>query len=167
MSAAAIPYSTVRRDATSRLLRAWLATGVVDGLFAVVLNVYILRTATAQRLFQGIASTILGKAAMAGGATTAAIGLAMHFGVALGWSALFLLLVTRSARIRAVLDSPYGALKVAAVYGPVIWIVMSLVVIPLLVHRAPAINTFWWIELVGHIPFVGLPIAAFIGSGSR
>jgi uncharacterized membrane protein YagU involved in acid resistance len=55
--------------------------------------------------------------------------------------------------------------KAAALYGPLVWMTMSLVVIPLLVHRPPAITTRWWIQLFGHIPFVGLPIASAIGPG--
>ena len=43
-------------------------------------------------------------------------------------------------------------------YGPFIWTVMSVVVIPLLVHRPPSINVRWWVQFVGHIPFVALPI---------
>ena len=41
---------------------------------------------------------------------------------------------------------------------------MSLAVLPLLTHRPPAINVRWWVQLVGHFPFVGLPIVAMIGS---
>lgn len=90
----------------------------------------------------------------------------MHFGVAFGWSAVFLFLVMRSPRIRGLLPSPYGVVKVASVYGPFIWMVMSLAVIPLLVQRPPAINIRWWIQLIGHIPFVGIPIVASIGRGA-
>ena len=71
----------------------------------------------------------------------------MHVGVAFGWSAVFLLLVTRSARIRSVLASPQGTIKVASLYGPFVWMVMSLAVIPLLAHRPPTINIRWWIQL--------------------
>lgn len=45
--------------------------------------------------------------------------------------------------------------------------VMSLIVIPLLVHRPPTITVRWWIQLLGHIPFVGLPIVASSASVSR
>jgi len=38
--------------------------------------------------------------------------------------------------------------------------IMSLVVIPLLVHRPPTITIRWWVQLVGHVPFVAIPIAA-------
>ena len=54
-------------------------------------------------------------------------------------------------------------LAVAAVYGPIIWMVMSLVIIPLSTHRPPAINIRWWVQFFGHIPFVSLPIVALIG----
>jgi hypothetical protein len=155
---------SVIRDPLSRLVRAGLLTGVVDGLFASVLSVGFYDS-TVARLFQGVASTLLGREALEGGTRTALIGVLMHFGVAFGWSAVFLLLAMRSAWIRRVLRSPYGAVKVASVYGPLIWLVMTLVVIPLLLQRPPRINTRWLVQLIGHIPFVGLPIAGSIGSG--
>jgi hypothetical protein len=43
---------------------------------------------------------------------------------------------------------------------------MSLAVIPLLVHRPPTINFRWWVQLLGHIPFVAIPIVASISRGS-
>ncbi|HEX6902488.1 MAG TPA: hypothetical protein VF789_22400 [Thermoanaerobaculia bacterium] len=145
----------------SRLLRAGLLTGIIDGLFSSVLSVFFYGS-TVTRLFQGVASTLLGKEALEGGTSTALIGVLMHFGVAFGWSAVFLLLAMRSAWIRRVLGSRYGVVKVAAVYGPLIWMVMSLIVIPLLLHRPPTINNRWWVQLIGHFPFVGLPIVASI-----
>ena len=93
----------------------------------------------------------------------AAVGVLMHFGVALGWSAVFWVLFNPSSWIRGLLRSRYGALKVAALYGPFIWMVMSLVVIPLLLHRPPTITGRWWVQLIGHIPFVGLPIVWVVG----
>jgi uncharacterized membrane protein YagU involved in acid resistance len=76
---------------------------------------------------------------------------------------VFLFLVMRSPWIRGLLASPYGVLKVASLYGPFIWLVMSLVVIPLRLHRPPAITIRWWVQLIGHFPFVGIPIVASIG----
>jgi len=141
---------------------AGLLTGVTDGLFSSVLSVVFYHS-TVTRLFQGVASTLLGPAALDGGLRTAAIGVLMHFGVALGWSAVFLVLLDRSSWLRGLLGSPYGTLKVASLYGPFIWLVMSLAVIPLLLHRPPAITGRWWVQLIGHIPFVGCPIVWSIG----
>ena len=142
-----------------RLIRAGLLTALIDGLFSSVLSVAFYGS-TATRLFQGVAATLIGRDAFDGGTSTALLGVLMHCGVAFGWSAVFLLLVSRSSRIRGVLASRYGVVKVAAVFGPAVWLVMSLVVIPLLVRRPPAITFRWWVQLIGHFPFVGLPIAA-------
>ncbi len=92
----------------------------------------------------------------------------MHVVVAFGWSAVFLLLVmrmrtcSRDARRRR-----YGVVKVAAVYGPFVWMVMSFAVIPVLLHRPPSVGFRWWVQFVGHFPFVGLPIVAMAASGSE
>jgi len=160
------PAGPDNRATLSRIVRAGLLTGVTDGLFASVLSVAFYDS-TVTRLFQGVASTLLGTAAFDGGLKTAALGLLMHFGVALGWSAVFLLLLDRSPWLRRLLDSPHGVLKVASLYGPFIWLVMSLVVIPLLLHRPPVLTGRWWIQLIGHIPFVGLPIVWAIGRPGR
>ena len=152
------------RDSLTRLVRAGLLTAISDGLFSSVLVVAFYHS-TVTRLWQGVASTLLGKAAFDGGTRTALIGLLMHFGVAFGWSAVFLFVVMRWSWIRQLLASPNGVVKVAALYGPFIWLVMSLVVIPLLLHRPPAINGRWLVQLIGHFPFVGLPIVASIGRG--
>lgn len=150
----------------ARLLRAWLLTAVTDGLFSSVLAA-VFYGSTVARLWQGVASVLLGAAAFEGGSRTAAIGVLMHLGVAFGWSAVFLLLVLSSSWLRAFLAEPHGVITVAAVYGPLIWLVMSLAIVPLFTHRPPAINLRWWVQLVGHIPFVALPIVATVGRGMR
>lgn len=153
--------SSMNRDSLSRLVRAGLLTGAVDGLFSSVLaSVFYHSTVT--RLFQGVAAAVLGNAALDGGTATALIGVLIHFGVAFGWSAVFLFLVMRSRWISDLLASKNGVAKVAALYGPFIWLVMSLAVIPILFHRSPSITLRWWVQLIGHIPFVGLPIVATI-----
>jgi hypothetical protein len=156
--------SIIDRAALPRLVRAWLLTAVSDGLFSSVL-VVVFYHSTLSRLWQGVAGVLLGPGTFNGGTRTALIGVLMHFGVALGWSTVFLLLYTRSSWIQRAVAGPYGTLKVASVYGPCVWLVMSLAVIPLLAHRAPNITFRWWIQLIGHAPFVGLPIVAMIGGG--
>jgi hypothetical protein len=162
MFGAAVPYSSANRAALSRLVRAGLLTAVSDGLFACFLSAVVYGS-TITRLWQGVASVLLGPDALTGGTRTALIGVLLHFGVAFTWSAVILFLVMRSAKLREVLASPYGVLKVATLYGPFIWMFMSLVLIPLFTHRPPTITTRWWIQLVGHIPFVAIPIVATIG----
>ena len=147
---------------SSRLVRAGLLTAVTDGLFSSVLVVAAYGS-TVTRLWQGVASVLLGPGAFDGGLRTVLVGLAMHVGVAFFWSAVFLFVGQRLGWVRRVLESPHGVVKVAALYGPFVWAVMSLVVIPVLVRRPPAINFRWWVQLLGHFPFVGLPIVAGIG----
>ena len=145
----------------NRLVRAWLTTAVVDGLFSSIL-VSVFYGSTVMRLWQGVASVLLGPDALNGGTWTALIGLLMHFGVAFTWSAVFLLLWLRSKAIRDTVATLPGMIKLAAVYGPLIWMVMSLVVIPSLTHKPPTINYRWWVQFIGHIPFVAVPIIASI-----
>jgi hypothetical protein len=154
------------KDHLARLARAGILTGISDGLFASILSVAFFHS-TVTRLWQGVASTLLGKAAFDGGTRTALIGVLMHFGVALGWSAVFLFIVMRWSWIRGLVATPGGVVKVAALYGPFIWLVMSLAVIPLLLRRPPVINFRWLVQLIGHIPFVGLPIVASIARPKR
>lgn len=144
-------------DALRRLVRAGLLTGVIDGLFSSVLSAAFYGS-TVTRLFQGVAATLLGPSAFTGGTRTALTGVLMHFGVAFGWSAVFLVVILRLPFVTRLLSSRFGVLKVSTFYGPFIWSVMSLVVIPLLVKRPPTITYRWWIQLVGHIPFVAVPI---------
>ena len=154
-----------------RLLRAGLLTAFFDGLFSGVLNVAAYGS-TVARLFQGVASVLVGSEALSGGTPMVVLGVLMHCGVAFGWSAVFLFGALRLPWVRRLLASPYGVGRVASLYGPFVWMVMSLVVIPVLAHRAPAITARWWIQLIGHIPFVGLPIVAscvdgLLGARSR
>ena len=95
------------------------------------------------------------------------VGLVMHFGVALTWSTVFLVLALQFPRLRHLVATPGGMVAVAALYGPAIWMVMSLIVIPRLTGRPPTINFRWWVQIFAHIPVVALPIVATIGRGLR
>jgi hypothetical protein len=138
---------------------AGVATAVIDGLFSSVLSAYFYHS-TVTRLFQGVAATLLGPSAFDGGTRTALVGILMHVGVAFGWSAVFVFGLMRLPAIRRGLASRNGVIKAASLYGPFIWMVMSLVIIPQLVHRPPSITFRWWVQFFGHIPFVAVPIVA-------
>jgi hypothetical protein len=147
-------------------IRAGALTAVVDGLFSSVLSA-VFYGSTMTRLFQGVAAAPIGPKALEGGTPTALLGVLMHVGVAFWWSAVFGLIVARSAWLRRLLASPSGIVAAASVYGPAVWLVMSLVVIPTLVHRPTAITFRWWVQFFGHAPFVGGPIAWSFGRGGR
>ena len=146
------------------LLRTWLVIAVIDGIFASCLSVFAYGS-TVSRLWQGVASSVLGAAAFTGGTRAVLVGLLLHLGVALAWSTVFLALVIVWPGLRRTIATPGGVIRVAAVYGPAVWVVMSLVVIPMVTGRGPTITVRWWIQLLGHIPFVALPIVAMIARG--
>lgn len=153
-------------DRPSRLLAAGLLTSLTDGTFATVQTVFVNKS-TFARLWQGVASVLLGPGAMTGGTRTIVIGLLMHVLVAFTWSAIFIFGLMRWPLVPRVIESPWGVLKVAAVYGPFIWLVMSTIVIPVMVHRPPSFTSRWLVQLVGHFPFVGLPMVAMGSRGVR
>ena len=69
-------------------------------------------------------------------------------------------ILLKLAPVRRTVTSAAGLFAVAAVFGPIVWMTMSMLVIPSMTHRPPTINNRWWIQLFGHIPFVALPIVA-------
>ena len=153
---------TLPQDAAARLVRAGLLTAAIDGLFSSVLAQFFYGS-TVARLFQGVASVPLGADALNGGTRAAAIGIGMHVCVAFAWSAIFFFVFMRLSWIRRTLEEPLGAFKIAALYGPLVWVTMSFVIVPLFPpHRFPQNWTRWWIQFIGHAPFVGLPIVASI-----
>ena len=156
----------MQRDVVRLLVRAWLTIAVVDAIFATMLPV-VAYGQPLGRVWQGVASVLLGPSAMQGGTRTMIIGLVMHLGVALAWSTLFLTLALLLPRLRQVIVTSGGIVAVSALYGPAIWMIMSFVVIPRLTGRPPTINARWWVQLFAHIPFVAIPIVATIGRGLR
>ena|ERR1700683_4003220 len=149
-----------RRDVTVTL-EAWLVAGTMD--ITAALTWYPLTAgAHGVRILQGIASGVLGPRAFDGGLRTAALGLALHYFIALIWTLLFVL-AARSVR---------GLLKnlwvTGIAYGLVVWTVMNLVVLPLSrvrrgpFHPGPAV-----IAAVILILCIGLPIAGIVGRHER
>ena len=148
------------------LVSAWLATAVSDGLFSSVLAQFFYGS-TAVRLWQGVAATLLGPAALEGGMRTVFIGIAMHFGVALTWTSIFYAAYLASIRLRSIVASPFGPFKIAVFYGPMIWMVMSFIVIPTLTGKPTVITYKWWIQFFGHMVFVALPMVSTISRQER
>lgn len=145
------PSPTIRA-----IVRATIACAIVDGLWAIALTVYFGRPPMS--VWNGVAATVWGPAMATAGARGIAVGLAMHLTVALSWSTGFVLLGLRSPRLRALVGTTGGMLLVAALFGPFIWLTMSGLVIPMLTGRALTITPRWFVQMLGHVVFVGLPI---------
>ena len=139
-----------RASLLGALLPVWLVTAVWDAICATALSVFAYGTSAAG-VWQGVASTVLGPAALQGGARTVAAGLALH-------TALFVAAAWAWPALRRAVRTRGGALAVATLYGPVIWLVMSLAVIPLATGRPPRFGFRWWVQVVAHVPFVTLPL---------
>jgi len=157
MTAISLPFSASRPRVASTLLVTWLVTATWDFVCASALSVFAYH-ASFGRFWQGVASTALGQRALEMGALGVAAGLGLHVFVAFIWSTLFVLALVRSGTLRGAVERPGGAILVACLYGPVIWLVMSLAVIPLATGRPPTFALRWWVQVFAHVPFVTLPL---------
>src|SRR5215210_2390732 len=147
MTAPLVPHSTLRQPVGRAVLVTWLVTAAWDFLCASMLSVFAYGS-TFSRLWQGVAATVLGPSALEMGVRSVAVGLALHLLVALVWSTVFVLALARSGALRQAVARPAGALVTAAVYGPFIWLVMSLVVIPLATGKPPVFGFRWWVQIL-------------------
>jgi hypothetical protein len=139
------------------VLLTWIMTAAWDCVCASALGVFAYGS-TFRRFWQGVASTAFGASMLEMGARGVAAGLALHLLVALIWSAVFVIALARSFTLKRWLERPRGAIAAAVVYGPFIWLVMSLAVIPLATGRLPTLGFRWWVQIVAHVPFVTIPL---------
>jgi hypothetical protein len=145
------------------VLRAAALVGVLDGLFAIAMYVWVLHLTTPVRLFQGIARSLLGPAAMEGGTPAAMLGVAIHFGVAYGWTVVYALLLSGLPWLREQVRDRRGAIGVGVLYGMIVWTTMDLLIVPLTRTSAtPFLSWYSLVQLLGHPLSVGLPIALLV-----
>ena len=136
---------------TNAVLAGGLCAGALDMASAVLLHLKI----GPLRVFQSVATGLLGKAAYLGGVPTAALGLVLHFAIALIVAAVF---VTAARRWPILLRRPVlsGGLLGVGMYG-----VMNVAVVPL--SRAfigpPPNLKMTVVGLLVHVFLFGLPIA--------
>ena len=157
MTAIALPFSSSRQRVARAALVTWLVTAAWDFICASALSVFAYHS-TFRRLWQGVAAAALGPRALEIGAWGIIAGLGLHLFVAFIWSTLFVLALATSDRLRRLVSRAAGAFVVACLYGPMIWLVMSLAIIPLATGRPPTFAFRWWVQIVAHVPFVTLPL---------
>lgn len=156
--------SRARAGASGTILTAGAVVGVVDGLFAMVVQYIYLGRSEPLRIFQGIASGLMGADAFAAGAASAALGLALHFGFATFWSVLFVL----GARRLTFLARPVRehAVLAGAAFGFLVWLAMNYVAKPIGgMTPTAALQIFFLIMTLGHGVVVGLPTVLLIRAG--
>jgi hypothetical protein len=137
---------------------------VAGGLVAGALDIFyawafwaIKAGASATRIFQSVATGVLGKAAFEGGAATAALGLTLHMLIAVAMSFAYYLVATR---VPALVRRP---LAFGAAYGAFLFAFMRFAVVPLsAAGKAGAGDPLWiGLTIVAHMVLVGIPIALF------
>jgi uncharacterized membrane protein YagU involved in acid resistance len=136
-----------------------LAGGLVAGTFDIVYACTfwaIKRAVPAQRILQSVASGLLGKAAFEGGAPTAALGLALHYFIAISMGFTYYLVAQRWAFLRE------RAVAAGVAYGVLLYLIMNYIVVPLS-RAGPSAKDPVWIGLsvLVHAFLIGLPLALF------
>lgn len=147
--------STYASNAFLAIFWGGLACGVFDITQAII--AFRLQSGlTPSRVFQSVASGLLGKSAFQGGMKVAVLGGFLHFLIAFIWAAIY---YVASRKFTVMIDRP---VLCGLLYGEFVWVVMTFVVLPLsAIHRwPPAWNAASIITgPIGHTILVGLPIA--------
>jgi len=152
---ASAPPGSPTRGLFARVVLAGLAGAAVDFVYATTLGVIAGRGPV--KVWQGVASGWLGKAAGDGGLASAGLGLATHLGIATCMAAVYALAATR---LPILYRRP---LLMGALYGLPLYAVMYRIVLPL---RWPGIFPRWdgarsVLDVVAHVG-VGLAVAVVL-----
>jgi hypothetical protein len=144
------------RSTAKAIFLAWLVAGCLDisSAFAIYLSKGIALT----RGLQGIAIGLLGReTALHGGTATALLGLLLHFFIMLCWVLVFFAV----SRLLPVLRK--HPVISGIVYGPIVYIIMYWVVVPLS-RIGPRPHSFSndGLAVAIHICLIGLPIALIV-----
>jgi hypothetical protein len=135
------------------ILYGGFIVAILDGLFALVFYGWILGVKPL-RIFQSVASGLLGSASYAGGMKTFLLGILLHFVVAACLATVYYL---------ASLKFPIlirHAVVCGLVYGLISYLGMNYVVIPLsAIGLRPTSLRVFLPAIIGHALLVGLPIA--------
>ena len=142
-----------RPRALETILYGGLVVGILDGLFALTFYGLILGSKPL-RIFQSVASGLLGKASYEGGIQTFALGIVIHFVVAICIAAVYYL---ASLRLPFLI---HHAVASGLIYGMLAYLGMNYVVIPLsAIGYRPSSLRLFLPAFIGHAFLVGLPIA--------
>lgn len=145
-----------------RSLLLVLAGGLVAGTFDITYAcVYwaIKVGAPPTRIFQSVARGLLGPASFRGGAKTAALGLFLHYFIAVTMSVFYYFVARKWAPLH---KYPF---RCGAIYGLFLYLIMTYVVVPLSAAGAASASSQdkLWIALsiLVHMFLIGVPIAYF------
>ena len=144
----------IRLSPARAVVYGTLVVGILDAADALIF--FGLKGATPTRIFQSIASGLLGRAAFSGGLRTALLGVALHFIIAFLIVSTFLV---ASRYIRILRRAPVSS---GLIYGIAVYLVMNFVVVPLSAAGRGPLS--WPVVVNGvliHMLGVGLPTSLF------
>lgn len=133
---------------------AGLTCGVLD--ISCTLTLSRLNRIAPMRLLQAVASGLLGQKSFAGGVSTAALGLGLHFLIAFTAAGAYF---AASRKLSALNEH---AVLCGLLYGIAVHLFMSFVVLPLSALKRPFSIKAFATQLVVHMFFVGLPISLVV-----
>jgi hypothetical protein len=138
--------------ALQAILWAGLACAILDGV-ATSVQFGLIGTKPL-RVWQGVASGLLGKRAFRHGWVSGSFGLLLHFAIAFTAATVF---------VEMWQQIPFFARAYwisGRVYGVAVFLVMNLVVVPFSARpKRPVSSEAMIVQLIIHVLFVGLPIA--------
>lgn len=156
-------FATPARHPLRYVALGGIAAGALDLIY--ICSLYASKGVSPVRIFQSIAAGWLGRdAAVAGGSTTALLGLLSHFGIALAMAYAYYAV---SRHWKTLIEHP---LRYGMLYGLLLYAVMTYVVVPLSAAGGPAPSAWQWINLAhiaAHVFLVGVPIALAARLASR
>jgi hypothetical protein len=136
-----------------------LAGGIVAGTFDIIYacSFWALKSdVPVQRILQSVAAGLLGAASFAGGAATAALGLGLHYLIALSMSVAYYLIGRRQPLLW---QRPWLC---GAGYGLLLYGIMNFVVVPLSAAGPGSKDPLWiGLSVAVHVLLIGIPIALF------
>lgn len=155
------PFSAEKSNALKAILFAGLLAGAMDITGACISNYWI----SPVRIFQSVASGLLGAESAKGGAWTAVLGLFLHFVIAFIWTIVFYL---ASRKVKFLTNQPIVS---GVLYGIFVYWFMQLIVLPLSAFPykktlIPETNSFI-VGMIVHIVCIGLPIAFIVNHYSK
>jgi uncharacterized membrane protein YagU involved in acid resistance len=149
-------------SATPRPFLAIMVGGLIVGVLDLIYAIVVYSPQKPILIPQTIASGLLGVKSYSGGAETAALGVVLHFIIALGAATVY---YAASRRFKILV---HQAVLFGLVYGALVYLFMHLVVLP--VSAAPKGHmpfVYQASEFVEHWFCVGLPIALSVRHYSR
>ena len=153
------PISSEKSNAFRAIVFGGLLAGILDLTAACVSNYWV----SPIRIFQAIASGLLGAKSYEGGAWTASLGISLHFVIAFGATIVYYI---ASRKVKFLINQ---SIISGAIYGIAVFWFMQLVVLPLSAFQSK--NRFELnqiiIGLIIHIFCIGLPIARVVSRYSK